>query len=92
MAGIRIRPADNDIALGIERVRKRLRNGTIQISSACRNLVEEAAMYRYKDSEDKLGADDAPVKDNDHAMDALRYLVAGLDKQMAQPRLTVLSA
>ena len=54
------------------------------IEGGCPNLLAEAALYRYdpekKDSE-------IPVKEHDHTMDALRYLVSSIDVRfMAQAR------
>lgn len=90
--GVRIRPADNEVAVGIERVRTRLRTRRLLIARACKFTIDEGESYHYRDAEDKLGADNAPEKVDDHAMDALRYLVAGVDAVKARPRLTVISA
>ena len=38
-------------------------------------------LYRYPDEADgAMYRKDQPLKENDHAMDALRYLVAGIDR------------
>jgi hypothetical protein len=43
-----------------------------------RQLLAEAQLYRYET--DELGRRTGkPLKDNDHALDALRYLISGLD-------------
>jgi hypothetical protein len=43
-----------------------------------RNLLAEAALYRYSDDATERRAE-TPVDDNNHALAALRYLVMRLD-------------
>jgi hypothetical protein len=76
-AGVPVRKADNDVRPGIQAVRARLENGTLRVlKGACPNLLSEAGLYRYDaDSPDS----ETPMKEYDHAMDALRYLVSKLD-------------
>jgi len=71
--GITVNAADNDVAMGIERVIARGKTGRLKISPHCSNLRNEAEMYHYKEDTDK------PVKEDDHSCDALRYLVVGID-------------
>lgn len=75
--GIITNPADNDVQMGIERVTKRGKTGQLRISPDCRNLISEAETYHYKEEKDE------PVKEHDHCLDALRYLVMGLDGKPA---------
>jgi hypothetical protein len=84
-AGLTIRKGDNAQRPGIAAVRARLENGTLRIvAGACPNLLAEAQLYRY--DPDSPGAE-IPLKEHDHAMDALRYLVSKLDwKKMARLR------
>lgn len=65
---------------GIDRVSQRIATGRLKIvRGACLPLVDELARYHY-DSE-KLKEE--PVKEDDHACDALRYLITGLDRGKA---------
>lgn len=66
--GLKLMPADNSVEAGIYAVYQRLATGRLKISTACRNLLAEYNMYR-RDENGKI------VKDYDHALDALRYLV-----------------
>lgn len=75
--GVVVQPSDNDVQMGIERVTQRGKTGRLMISPECRNLISEAETYRYKEETDK------PVKEHDHAVDALRYLVMGVDGRPA---------
>ena len=68
--GIRVRKAINDVIFGISTVTSTLPHLTIDPS--CVNTIAEFESYRYPDG--KRGSVDSPVKENDHAMDALRYV------------------
>ncbi|HEV3117963.1 MAG TPA: hypothetical protein VGY58_12990 [Gemmataceae bacterium] len=80
-----IRRGDNAQRPGIAAVRARVENGTLRIAAgACPNLLAEAQLYRYDPN--SPGAE-IPIKEHDHALDALRYLISKLDwKKMARMR------
>jgi hypothetical protein len=84
-AGFTVRKGDND-STGIQAVRARLEEGTLKVvAGCCPNLLAEATLYRY-DPESR-GKSEKPLKENDHAMDALRYLVSQVDaRRMARLR------
>ena len=63
--------AKNDVLAGIGRVSDALASGKIKISSGCTDAIREFALYRW-DGKGK----DAPLKENDHAMDDIRYFVS----------------
>ena len=46
-------------------------SGEIRIGLSCRDAIREFHLYRWQDG----GAKDAPRKENDHAMDDIRYFV-----------------
>jgi hypothetical protein len=83
-AGLTVRPADNERRAGLMAVRARLGNGTLRIAQgACPNLLAEAQLYRY----DPDSRSEDPEKQNDHALDALRYVISKLDwKKLGQAR------
>ena len=59
---------------GIDRVTERIRSDRIRVSRACQNLIREAGLYVY-------GPDGkTPVDKDNHAPDALRYLITGRDR------------
>jgi hypothetical protein len=67
---------------GIDLVTSRIRSGRLKVvRSACLPLVREAGMYCY----DPEKRSENPVDADNHAMDALRYLVVGLDRGKAAP-------
>ena len=67
----RVRRAENSVLNGIRRTAVELREGKIKICRCCADAVREFGLYRW----DEGRADDAPVKENDHAMDDIRYFV-----------------
>lgn len=61
--------ADNNVKDGIGTTGVMLRRGEIKISERCKGLIEEMGMYRW----DEKAVEDKPIKEFDHALDALRY-------------------
>ena len=64
-------PACNNVTDGIRRVSSALKEGRIKICRNCRDSVREFSLYRWDERE----GSEAPVKENDHAMDDIRYFV-----------------
>ncbi|MBQ1388815.1 MAG: PBSX family phage terminase large subunit [Clostridia bacterium] len=63
--------ADNRVIDGIRQVSCALSDGKIRICRTCRDAKREFSLYHW----DESGGKDAPVKENDHAMDDIRYFV-----------------
>jgi hypothetical protein len=75
-----MRKACNEIRPGIAAVRARLQTGRLKIlPGACPNLLAEARLYRYPTHSDGRSESETPINDNNHALDALRYIVASID-------------
>lgn len=64
--------AKNDVLNGIRMTATALRTGQIKVTKGCVDAVREFSLYRWADD----GARDVPVKENDHAMDDIRYFVS----------------
>ncbi len=70
--------ADNDVLTGINRVCQALKNDEIRFYPCCTDSIREFSVYRWDNGIKK----DAPKKENDHAMDDIRYFVSTvLNKQ-----------
>ena len=67
----RIIKADNDVLKGINRVCQALKDEEFYIAPCCTDTIREFSVYRW-DNDIKR---DAPKKENDHAMDDIRYFV-----------------
>ena len=65
-------PAKNEVLDGIRRVSELLRSGKLLFSVACRDTIREFAQYRWEEN----APEDRPRKENDHAMDEIRYFVS----------------
>lgn len=78
--GYPVKAAENDVLTGIQRVRSALTTG-FSIDPSCTNTIDEFGMYAYPDN--PRVETDKPVKDHDHAMDALRYGCAALAEPVA---------
>ena len=66
-----VTPAHNDVLNGIRQTVGALKEGEIRICDNCLDSMMEFSLYRW----DERG-EDRPVKENDHAMDDIRYFVA----------------
>lgn len=78
---ISIVSAKNDVKLGISRVQKFLSLKRLQISTDQKYLIKEMGIYQYDPKSIESGKE-VPLKVNDHAQDAWRYLVVGMWKQI----------
>lgn len=68
----RVIPAKNDVLDGIRRVSDCLKSGKIKICRGCADSIREFSLYCW----DEGAARDCPRKENDHAMDDIRYFVS----------------
>lgn len=70
------RDAENDVALGISRVQKALAFDILSMSPNQENAVREFGTYEYDKKSIEKGKE-VPIKEDDHCMDAIRYVVMG---------------
>lgn len=68
----RVIPAENDVLSGIRRVGKLLSDGRLLFHEGCKDSIREFSLYVW----DVKSGRDRPVKENDHAMDDIRYFVS----------------
>lgn len=84
--------ARKEVIAGIQAVKARLATAgdgkpRLFVCSNCVNLIKELGMYRWADSTSGRNEKEEPLKENDHAMDALRYMVQQIDNSSV-PRVT----
>jgi len=65
--------ADNDVPGGIGRIKSVIRAGKLHVDKDCKNLIREMQAYRYEKDKLNKNPTENPVKQDDHAPDALRY-------------------
>lgn len=74
-----VRKAKNDVLAGINTTARFLQDGTIKIHRSCSACIREFGLYRW----DEKTETDRPVKENDHAMDDIRYFAYTVLRQKA---------
>lgn len=72
-AGLNVREVSKDIEAGIVSVQNLFREGRLHIHKDCINTISDLESYRYPDKKPDRNAPELPVKEHDHACDALRY-------------------
>ncbi len=83
----RVVKADNDVISGIRKVGTALKQNKLRIHESCKDIIREFSLYRWNE---KAG-NDAPVKENDHAMDDLRYFVSDMLRHSGEDAPIVMS-
>jgi PBSX family phage terminase large subunit len=67
----RARPADNAVMDGIRHTASCLQEGVLKFNDCCKDTIKEFGLYSW----DPKSTEDRVIKENDHAMDAIRYFV-----------------
>ena len=76
----------NALASGIAAVNARIQTARLFVHErGCPNLIAEAGLYRYSDDPRERKAE-IPVDEHNHALAALRYLIATIDDRRMIPR------
>lgn len=65
----RVHKAVNDVMPGIVTTSRYIQDGTIKVHRSCKDAIREFGLYRW----DEKSTEDKPIKENDHAMDDIRY-------------------
>ena len=84
--GIYTIPAHNAVMAGINHVKERLAASKLEVCASCPELIAEFKRYRWvKDlARSENAPSERPVKKDDHALDALRYMV--MQRPLAPPK------
>ena len=67
-----VRKARNEVLPGIRLTAALLQSGVVKIGAGCVDAIREFGLYRWEEK----GEVDKPIKENDHAMDDIRYFCA----------------
>lgn len=78
--------ANNDVFNGIQTLSNQLRNGQVVICDECVNLIREVESYVWDHKAAEKGFDE-PLKKDDHAIDALRYVIASHRVAVYDPQI-----
>lgn len=74
--GIHTADTDNEVLSGITLMTAMVGDGQVDVYQGCKNLIREMEGYCW-DSKASAKGWDEPLKQNDHACDALRYALVG---------------
>lgn len=73
--GLNVREVSKDIEAGINAVRELFRANRLYIHSSCTNLIWELETYSYPEKKPDRNEPELPIDENNHALDALRYVL-----------------
>ena len=76
-----VRKAKNGVQDGIRLVASCLQTGVLKFSPACTDSIREFSLYCWEEQGDR------PIKENDHAMDDIRYFCATVLRRQITERL-----
>ena len=79
--GYSVEKADNDVLSGIRVTADMLKKRRIVICENCPDCLREIGLYCW---DEKSGGRDAPKKENDHAMDDMRYFAMSLERESGE--------
>jgi len=84
--GVTTTPAIKDVGIGIQKMKARFKvqedgRPRIFISRNCTNLIREIPLYRWEEPKEGRAEKEEPVKVDDHALDALRYMIMYIDRK-----------
>lgn len=82
----RVKDANNDVLEGIRSTASMIQMGAVKVDKSCVKFRQELETYVW-DQKAKERGEEKPVKQKDHAMDALRYLVKTLTNRSRMDRV-----
>ena len=82
--GLNIMEVSKDIEAGIDCVRALLKQGRIHVNPDCKNLILEFETYRYPEKRPDQNEKEVPIKENDHCMDEIRYILYNIEQSRPQ--------
>jgi hypothetical protein len=74
-AGLNVREVSKDLEAGISCLQELFKQNRIHIHSSCVNLIQELETYSYPEKKPNQNENEAPIKENDHALDEIRYVL-----------------
>jgi len=80
--GMHAMDADNSkigATSGISKLKSLFKQDMVFFDNTCKNLIKEIESYRYEKDKKTGNYNEEPVKKDDHAVDALRYMISEYD-------------
>jgi len=76
VAVVEVNKGKGSVKNGIDKIHLLFKMGKLHIHSSCTNLIWELENYRYADRKENHNEDENPIKENDHAIDSMRYALS----------------
>lgn len=70
-----VKKGKGSVANGINIVRELFKSNRLFIHKSCKNLIWELETYSYPDKKPDRNDEELPIKENDHAVDSIRYIL-----------------
>lgn len=86
--GYRVKNADNDVLEGIRQTAAMMQMGALKVDVSCTKIRQELETYIW-DQKAKERGEERPLKQKDHAMDAMRYIVKTLTNRSRMNRVAM---
>ncbi len=77
-------PADNGVIDGIRTMSSLMKAGKFKVHRSCKGLIDELPSYSWDEAKAKRGVD-APIKVDDHSVDAARYAIRTTESAWRRP-------
>lgn len=74
-AGLNVHEVSKDVVAGIASVQSLFRQNRLKVHRDCTNFINELETYRYEEARPDKNLPEKPVKENDHGLDAARYVI-----------------
>lgn len=68
-----VKEVNKDVVLGIDTVKMLFKQKKLKIHKDCLHLIQELETYAYKEKKPNNNEPEEPIKENDHALDSIRY-------------------
>lgn len=76
IAIVEVNKGSGSIKNGIDKMHLLFKMNRLKINKRCVNLIWELENYRYSDKQANRNENENPIKENDHAIDSLRYALS----------------
>jgi phage terminase large subunit len=86
--GVNVQEVSKDVEKGIDSVREMLKAGTLHIHQSCTTLISEFETYAYEERKANRNEPERPIKENDHGLDAIRYVLHNTASHQKQRAVT----
>ncbi len=87
---LNVMEVSKDIEAGIDAVRELFKADRLHIHKSCVNLISELEIYSYPKKKPDNNEPELPIKENDHALDSIRYALF-MQQPSIGPRMAVVS-